>query len=239
MALSMPQAFPEVKVTLKNSFVSQYIWRGQDLYPKRNSATQPSLDANFTKLPGDICLDLNLWGSFANRKGFQDINELDYAVSLSKTFSNNISVSLGETYYDYYNTHRFADSNENWASMTLPLPQEFNFNLFGAYDYPVAEEGPNRGFYGSWGVSRDVPLPKTFITQTDQVLSCSIVNWGSDGPYDLKPSLLYATEFNVATCYNFDKVSVGFGIHYVVNYDKDINNGNHYLWGGLDLAYTF
>ncbi len=238
------QAGPqEVDVTVSNSYVSRYIWRGQDVYSDNDGAYQPSVDVSLPGFLKGTDVDFNVWGSFPLSKGHETADELDYTLSFSRDLGDLYNLSLGYTYYDYPKANKYSDVQEPWASFTLNkipyLPLDVSFNVFAGYDVAAASGGPEEGWYYSWGLSTDLPLPQSSFTQSGQSLSLGVTNWGEDGVAGLKPSSLYATEISLSTTYAMGKLSITPTLNYTMNYKEEINNGNEELWGGLEVSYAF
>lgn len=233
----------DVEITLSESFVSGYIWRGQDLYADNDPAYQPSINIVLPGFLEGADISFNVWGSFPVNSGHENIEELDYTLSLSRDISEDCNLSFGCTYFDFPNAASASDVNEPWAYFTLNkipgLGPNVAMNIFAAYDFQARSGGPDEGWYYSYGFSTDIPLPKTDLTQTGQAISLGIANWGNDGVADLKPSFLYASELSLATTYKFSGFSITPGLHYAINHSGRINNGKDEFWGVLGLSYTF
>jgi hypothetical protein len=231
----------ETTITFTDTYVSRYIWRGQDLYPDNDAAHQPSVDISFSDILNDIALSLNIWASFPLNKGHQDAEEIDYTLTLSKNLTETLNTSFGYTYFDFPNTASQADVQEPWISFTLSKIPIFNYeislNLFAGYDFKTTSGGPDEGWYYSWGVSIEIPLES--ILTKKQSLILDITNWGNDGVADLKPSSLYATELSLSTSYNLGKFTITPSLHYTINYEDEINSGDEELWGGIEFSYVF
>ncbi len=233
----------EVDVTVTNSYVSRYIWRGQDVYADNDGAYQPSVDISLPGFLKGTDVDFNVWGSFPLNKGHELADELDYTLSFSRDLGRMYNLSLGYTYYDYPKANKYSDVQEPWVSFTLNripyLPLDVSFNVFAGYDFSAASGGPEEGWYYSWGLSTELPLPESSLTQKGQSLSLGITNWGEDGVGGLKPSSLYAVEISISTSYSAGKFSITPTLDYTINCEDKINNGDDELWGGLEISYTF
>lgn len=234
----------EVEISAGETFVTRYIWRGQDLYGDNDAAHQPYLDFLLPEFILGADLDINFWGSFALSEGHEDGEEFDYTVSLSRTLLEVLDTSVGFTYFDFPNSGSTTDVAEPWISLTLnniipDFPIEIAANVFAGYDFQATSGGPEEGWYYSWGFDTEVPLSKCVLTQEDQALALGIVNWGNDGVAGLKPSVLYATEFSASTSYSLGKFSISPGLHYVVNHEDKINSGDNEFWAGIDISYAF
>ncbi len=234
----------EVNISVSQVFVSRYIWRGQDLYAQNDAAYQPSIDISAPGFLFGTDVGLNIWGSFPLSDGHEDGEELDYTLSFSKDFFDGlVSISEGYTYFDYPNTSDTADVSEPWVNITLneipKLPIPISMSVFMGYDFAAASGGPDEGWYYSWGFAGDIDLPEWEIFQEDQVVSCSITNWGNDGVADLKPSTLYATDFSFSTSYAFGDISVSPSLNYTMNHEEAINSGDSEIWTGIEISYVF
>jgi len=233
----------KVDVTLSSSVVSRYIWRGQDLYANNDGAYQPSVDVVVEDIFSDVDLGFNVWGSFPLNKGHEDLEELDYTMSLSKDLTDSISLSLGYTYFDYPNTGKTADVQEPWMSLgfgKIPgLGIDITPSIFLGYDMEAASGGIDAGWYYSFGFDTELPFPQCALFKQGQTLAISVVNWGNDGVADLKPSFVYATDIGFSTTYDLGQFSVTPSFHYVLNYEDEINSGNDETWAGIEIAYAF
>lgn len=232
-----------VEIAIANSFVSRYIWRGQDLYANNDPAYQPEIDICFPGLLEDTEIAFNIWGSFPMSSGHENAEELDYAISFSRDISEDYNLSFGYTYFDFPNTASTADAQEPWLSFTLnkipQLPIDVAITVFAGYDFKAQSGGPDEGWYYSWGFSTDLPLPEALACGKDQALSLGIVNWGNDGVADLKPCGLYATELSLSTIYLINDFGISPSLNYVINHEDKINSGNEEFWLGVEISYSF
>ncbi|MFC1703193.1 hypothetical protein ACFL1E_00220 [Candidatus Omnitrophota bacterium] len=234
----------EVNITVSETYVSRYVWRGQDLFPDNDGAHQPSIDITAPDLIFGKDVSLNIWGSFATGSGHVDTEELDYTLSFTKDYLDGaVTISEGYTFFHFPNTSRTADVQEPWLSVSLneipKLPIAVSMNVFAGYDFKVDPDGPNEGWYYSWGFGTDIPLPEWEIFQEDQALSVGITNWGNDGVADLKSSALYATDYVLSTSYAFGDMSISPSFNYTANYEDAINAGDDEIWGGVEVSYVF
>lgn len=233
----------EVVVTFTDSYVSRYIWRGQDLYSDNDGAHQPSVDIAFPKLLLGTDVALNVWGSFPISGGHEDGEELDYTLSFSRDISDLFNVSAGFTYFDFPNTGQTADVSEPWLSLTLAklplLPIDVSLSGFIGYDLQATSGGPDEGIYFSWGLDTELPLPQIALFQEGQTLALGVTNWGNDGVADLEPSSLYATELAISTSYDLSGFSISPNLHYTISHEEQINDGNEELWGGIEVSCSF
>lgn len=234
----------EVEVTLTETFVSRYIWRGQDLYSNNDGAHQSSIDITFPKLLSEVDLSLNVWGSFPLNKGHEDAEELDYTITFSRnSLDEQFNISAGYTYFDFPNSSSTADVSEPWLAFSLNkiplLPIDISFSVFAGYDFAAKSGGPDEGWYYSWGFDTELLLPESPLFQAGQALAIGVVNWGNDGVGDLESSGLYATEISFATSYAFSEFVITPSFNYSIGHEESINSGDNELWGGVEFAYSF
>ncbi len=145
-----------------------------------------------------------------------------------------LSVSSGYVYFDYPRLDKNSDINEFWSSLTWS-----KIPYLGGYEFEAASDGPENGWYYSWGLNTKLPLPDWKIFQNEQTVSLDMVNWGNDGVGGLKPSRLYSTEFSITTSYCFKKFTVSPSFYYTVNQEEEINSGSDELWGSISVSYAF
>ena len=243
-AFALQAGEKEVDITLTQSYASRYIWRGQDLFATHDGAYQPSVDVSVPEAFSGIDLGLNVWASIPTNRGHEDAEEVDYTFTLAKdVLDDNFNVALSFIYYDFPNTASTADVSEPGLTITLNkiphLPIDISMFVFAAYDFKARSGGPDEGWYFSWGFDAELDLPNFAIFQDEQTLALGIVNWGNDGVADLDPDTLYATEFSAATSYTFGNFTFTPNLHYALNYNENINDGNDEIWGGLEVSYTF
>ncbi|MFH1363655.1 MAG: hypothetical protein ABIH45_05575 [Candidatus Omnitrophota bacterium] len=234
----------EVLVTLSDSCVSRYVWRGQDLYADNDGAHQSSIDVAFPKFLYGTDFSFNFWGSFPLNGGHEDGEELDYTVTFARDLlDEQFNLSAGFTYFDYPNTSSTADVAEPWFSIVLNkipfLPIDISATVFAGYDFAAKSGGIDEGWYYSFGFGAELPLTALKIFQDGQTLALGVTNWGNDGVVDLEPSSLYATELSVSTSYALGGFSLTPSLYYTINHEEQTNNGDEELWGRIELSHYF
>jgi hypothetical protein len=236
------KAYPAVDIDFSSSYVTRYIWRGQDLFPNNDGAFCPSINLSTDKLLKNTTLDLNIWAALPLSAGHQNAEEIDYTLSLTHNFlQGKITISEGYTYFDYPRINSTSDVQELWTSLSFNNlgNSGISLNLFAGYNFKAESGGPEDGWYYSWGLSKDFLLPKGLRLQPDQSLSLSITNWGTDGAGGLPYSPLYATDLSLSTVFNLKKVTITPSLNYTVNHKDDINSGNEEFWSAIEINYSF
>ena len=93
--------YGDLRATLDVTYVSRYIWRGFDSYPRNHSGIQPSLDVDLF----GSGFGFNVWWSRANGSGFENYEEIDYTVYYGNTFWDSqryqTDYRVGWRYYNY------------------------------------------------------------------------------------------------------------------------------------------
>jgi uncharacterized protein (TIGR02001 family) len=106
-------------------FVSSYVWRGFDLYPKNKPAIQPSITYTF----GKSGFSVNVWYSYilADRDQYKDLEEIDFTFNYDFSLSENVSFSVGMINYSFLWTpgYTFKDGNTQEFYAVLGFPKVF------------------------------------------------------------------------------------------------------------------
>ncbi len=161
-------------VTLDATWVSKYIWHGQDLYDD-HAAFQPSINLDLF----GTGFSANVWSSTACSSGFVRDAELDYSVAYSNIlFGDSLfetDYEVGWVYYDYYNqSSENADSQEidgsfSWPNI-LPLGIVPHYTLSYLYcargDQNPAALLKMEGFLHTFGATYDFNAPKIDLPLT-------------------------------------------------------------------------
>ena len=232
----------EVSVTITESYASRFISQGQDCYPEDDPIWETCLDIEFPGLLYDSDLSFSVWWGYPLKAGNVLGEELDYSVAISRDLKDMLNISAGYTYFDFPKANNNSDSNEFWGSLTLRevplLPLRLSFTLYAAYEFRATVEGPEDGWYYTWGFGRELDLPNWRIFQEDQNLCLNVTNWGTDGIVGLKSSSLYATECSVSTSYGLAGFTITPSFNYVFSHEDAINNEDE-IWGRIDVSYSF
>ncbi|MCH7505050.1 hypothetical protein IID04_05415 [PVC group bacterium] len=231
-------------VTVSNAYVSQYLWRGYDLHTD-NMGYQPSIDLTFPELFYGIDLSLNWWASFPLSKGNETAKEIDYSVTLSRDIIDQINLSAGWIYYDFFvQDSGIADVHEFWGSLTWTLPLDISTTISTTgtayYDFPHEESGPENGWFFAWSIDLDTPLPDWVVFQEEQTISYGVVIWSTDGVAGTDPAYFYSYDLYAATSYTVGEyVTINPSVHYVLINETSINTEDDEFWTGVTLDVAF
>jgi hypothetical protein len=106
------EARKELGISMDVTWVSKYIWRGQDIYDD-HAAFQPSINFDLY----GTGFSANVWTSYAGSSGFRDIEENDYSITYSATVfegeKSQTDYAITWLYYDVYDAPtRDSDSQD-------------------------------------------------------------------------------------------------------------------------------
>jgi uncharacterized protein (TIGR02001 family) len=114
-------------------FVSSFVWRGMDLYPKNKPALQPSITYTF----GDSGISISMFASYTltDRNELRELEEIDFTFNYDFQISENISFSVGMTNYGWYYIpdYTFKDGNTQEFYAILGFPRFFLGPSFSVY----------------------------------------------------------------------------------------------------------
>jgi len=232
----------EIEFSLTESFASRHICEAQDSFPEDDPVWETSLDATLNDVFQDSDLSLGIWWGYPLESGNVAAEEIDYTIALSHTVADRLDLSFGYSYGDFPKANRDSDFNKFYATLALDeipnLPIKVAPHMYLAYQFEAAAEGPEDGWYLSWGFTTGLSLPVWKIFQKDQGIYMDITNWGTDGVASINPNFLYATEYSLSTDYNFSAFTITPSFHYLASYDEDINSEDE-VWGRIDIHYAF
>ncbi len=220
------------------TYVTRYIWRGQDLLPNNDGAIQPSLTLG---LPGS--LSLNMWGSYGiggpNEK--DELDELDFTLSYSGSITKYIEYTFGHTYYTFH-TAGPDESQETFAGVSFKTFLNPAFTLYGDWGSDVS-----RGYYLLASASHDFSLGWG-IKNVAPALTLSVSAGYSDGQWSMEPDLsdlniglalpikagVFTIKPLVTYTYVPDKASVYSG-----ESSPPKPNVSDEIWGGVAFEFGF
>lgn len=223
---SIPVAFAgtdenELGISLDATWVSKYIWRGQDIYDD-HAAFQPSINVDLY----GTGFSVNVWTSYAGSGGYRNLEENDYSVTYGATAfegaCSQTDYAISWLYYDVYDgPTRDSDSQELILDLSWPellggkiVPVYQLAYYYAAHGEGVIAAAQIEGFSHLFGFSCEVPSleiidnPLTFswdITYNDGQGSStydhdwSHMTWAVSTSFDdvfgatLTPALYYQT----------------------------------------------
>lgn len=154
-------------------FVSSFVWRGMDLYPKNKPALQPSI----TYTCGDSGFSINMFASYTltDRNELRELEEIDFTFNYDFQISENISLSVGMTNYGWYYIpdYTFKEGNTQEFYAILGFPRVFlgpSFSVY--YDINLGD-----GLYASFSVGHAFKLSKKVNMEIGASLGYNRKQW--------------------------------------------------------------
>lgn len=238
-AITMPSLAEEtsdgLEYELTLDFVSQYIWRGQQLTD--GYTFQPGfsiISGNFTA---------NIWGSMdmASVNGTEyEFTEVDYTLDYSDQLTDGIGYSIGVIYYDFPSTD-LAATTELYFGLSFDAPLSPSITVYQDIDevngtYANLSVGHSFGEIGTLG--EDMPIGMEFgasLGYGDSSYNGDYWTVSDAGLNDLVLSLSFPIELK-------DGWAFSASVNYVTIMDDDISDtlaDEDYVYTGFGLAKSF
>jgi hypothetical protein len=154
-------------------FVSSFVWRGMDQYPKNKPALQPSITYTF----GDSGISINLWASYVltNRDEYKEFDELDFTFNYDFHISENVILSAGIINYGYYYIPHYTCKAGNTQEfyVILGFPRFFlgpSFSVY--YDINLGD-----GLYGLFSLGHTLKLSGKINMEINASLGYNRKQW--------------------------------------------------------------
>jgi hypothetical protein len=243
-ATTFAQAQGELTGTVDVTFLSQYIWRGFEMYGEK-SAIQPSLDLDLY----DTGLGLNVLMLRANSSGYEASEEMRYTLSYGnslyeyETYATDYQV--GWTYYDFPHVSSDNDMQEYFA--TLSWPEIFPEGVVPSYtvikmsaaqsNSPVSEIG---GWLHILGLGYDLPVESLLPDIPEQILHLSVAMVYNDsaGAAGVDSDWSH-TVFGVSTDFDLgNDCTLRPGVYYQSSWEDTVNPSDE-LWATVGVSYAF
>jgi uncharacterized protein (TIGR02001 family) len=226
-------------IQLDATWVSKYIWHGQDLYDD-HAAFQPSISFDLF----GTGFSTGVWASSACSSGFVNSEELDYWAAYGNSlfgdrrFKTDYEVKW--LYYDYFRqSSDKADSQE--LDLSLSWPDIFSFGIVPNYtlSYLYAAQGhcpaadlKMEGFTHTFGFTYDFNVPKADLPLT---FSWDITY--NDGQCDVDHDWSHIT-WGLSSYIKFGPGGFTPAIYYQTSMDKSVNEEDEF-WCSFSYTLNF
>jgi len=243
-ATTFAQAQEELTGTVDVTFLSQYIWRGFEMYGEK-SAIRPSIDLDLY----GTGLGLNVTYYRANSSGYESSQELDFTLSYSnslyeyETYATDYEV--GWIYYDFPRVSSDNDMQEYFA--TLSWPEMFPEGIVPSYtaikmsaaqsNSPVSEIS---GWLHILGLGYDLPVEGLLPDIPEQILHLSAAMVYNDGAgaagvdSDWSHAVLgVSTDFDLG-----NDCTLTPGLYYQSSWEDTVNTSDEF-WATVGVSYAF
>jgi len=236
----------ELSGTVDVTWLSQYIWRGFELYGNQ-SAIQPSIDLDLY----GTGLGLNVLWSRANTSGYEVSEELDFTLSYGnslyeyETYATDYEV--GWTYYEYpHISSDVADMQEFYATLSWPeiypegiVPSYTVVKMWASQELSASRD--ISGLLHILGLGYDLPVEGLLPDIPEQILNLSAAIVYNDGvsiglPVDHDWS---HAVFGVSTGFDLgNDCTFRPGVYYQSSMDDSVNPSDEF-WCSLGVSYAF
>jgi len=238
---ALQQSPDKLGIELDATWVSKYIWRGQDLYDD-HAAFQPSVNLDLF----GTGFSVNVWGSSACGGGFVDSDELDYSVAYGNSLFSDTAFQtdykIGWLYYDYYRlSSKKADSQEFDFSFEWPNALPFGLTPTYMLSYLYAAKGSSpaadlemEGYTHTLGFFYDFKVPQTELPVT---FSWDITYNDGQGGRDVDHDWSHIM-WGLSTSLDIGPGRFTPAIYYQTSMDDSINDENE-LWTSISYTLSF
>jgi hypothetical protein len=225
-------------IELDATWVSKYIWHGQDLYDD-HAAFQPSINFELYQTGFSV----NVWGSTACSSGFVQSDEFDYSVAYQNEIFNDTPIKTDfEIRWLYYDYHRISSDEADCQELDLSLcwPEALPFGLTPTYIitylYAAKECSPAsslemEGFTHTLGFTYDCNVPQTELPLT---FSWDITYNDGQGGSDIDHDWSHIT-WGLSSGIDFGPGSFTPAAYYQTSMEESVNNEDEF-W--VSLSYT-
>ncbi len=243
----------ELSGTVDLTYLTQYIWRGYELYGNQ-SAIQPSIDLDLY----GTGLGLNVLWSRANSSGYEIQEELDLTLSYSnslyeyETYAMNYTVGWKYYYFPdgpapqawlWPGESDCLDYQEMFATLSWPemcaegvVPSYTLIKMWPAKENSFVSDVS--GWLHVLGISYDLPVEGLLPDTPEQILHLSLVTVYNDGVFDSDSEWSHAV-FGVSTDFDLGgDCTLTPGVYYQSSWEDDVN-GSDEFWASVGLSYAF
>jgi hypothetical protein len=246
-ATTFAQAQDGLTGTVDVTYLSQYIWRGFEMYGNQ-SAIQPSIDLDLY----GTGLGLNVLWSRANSSGYESEEELrlnlSYGNSLYEYETYATNYKVGWTYY-YFPDGPWApgaissDYEEMYA--TLSWPEIFPEGVVPSYTVIkmwASKGGSPASAVSGWlhilGLGYDLPIEGLLPDTPEQILHLSAAMVYNDGVFGVDRDWSHAV-FGVSTDFDLgNDCTLRPGLYYQSSWESDVNPSDEF-WASVGVSYAF
>jgi len=235
----------ELSGTVDLTFLSQYIWRGLEIYGAK-SAIQPSIDLDLY----GTGLGLNVLWTRANSSGYEVGERLDFTLSYGNTIFENETYAtdykIGWVNYEFpHVSSDLGDMQEMFATFSLPeicpegvVPSYTVLKMWASQSLSLNREVS--GWLHILGLDYDLPIEGLLPETPEQILHLSAAMVYNDG------ALLGGVDhdwshavFGVSTDFDLGyDCTLRPGVYYQSSWDDSVNPSDEF-WCSVGVSYAF
>jgi len=237
----------ELSGTVDVTYLSQYIWRGFELYGNQ-SAIQPSIDLDLY----GTGLGLKVLWSRANSSGYEADEELDFTLYYGNTLYENetyaTNYKVGWKYYYFPDGPWQAgavsnDLQEMFATLSWPeicpegvVPSYTVIKMWAAKENSPAAD--ISGWLHVLGLGYDLTLEGLLPETPEQILHLSAEMWYNDGVMGVDRDWSHAV-FGLSTDFDLGHdCTLRPGVYYQSSMEDDVNKSDEF-WCSVGVSYAF
>jgi len=246
-ATTFVQAQDELTGTVDITYLSQYIWRGFEMYGSQ-SAIQPSLDLDLY----GTGLGLSVFWSRANSSGYELWEELDltlyYGNSLYEYETYATDYTVGWMYYYFPDG---PDEDETVSDdlqeffVTLSWPEICPEGVVPSYTvikmWASKSNSPSAvvsGWLHVLGLGYDLPVEGLLPDTPEQILHLSAAMVYNDEVFNSESDWSHAV-FGVSTGFDLgNDCTLTPGVYYQSSWEDSVNTSDE-LWCSVGVSYAF
>ena len=240
----------ELSGTVDVTFLSQYIWRGFEMYGGNMSAIQPSIDLDLY----GTGLGLKVLWSRANSSGYEADEELRYTLTYDNSLFENetyaTNYQVGWTYYDFPHVSSDHDMQEYFATLSWPeicpegiVPSYTIIKMSAAQSNSPLNSG-RFSELGGWlhvlGLGYDLTLEGLLPETPEQILHLSAEMWynGGAAAAGVDHDWSHAV-FGVSTDFDLGyECTLRPGVYYQSSWEDTVNRSDEF-WCSVGVSYAF
>lgn len=231
----------ELSINLDFTYASKYMWHGFDTF-ENDGALHPSVEFGYKEFYAGV------WGAWPDSSGFEDLTEIDFYLGYERSFFEEekyaLTVGLLYTYFSFPKINSQADGQEIALSVSLdnllpigPSVLVPSYTVFYEWDGVQNEDAIDNGYYHTFALGYDVPVPALLPDQEEQAISLlADVTYG-DGPYETASGLLYAT-VGVSTTFEWNNFYLTPAVYYQFSFEDSVNDEDD-LYTLISVGYSF
>jgi hypothetical protein len=230
-------------VTFTMAGVSEYIWRGFDMFDDR-AAAQPSIDVDWY----GTGISTAVWSAIPTKEHFGDLQEMRYVVAYTDwLWGDTLHVTkytINWVYYDFVSmpsTQRDAQEigvQFSWPQAYMVQDNRFVPSYYVGKLWPAKSNAVNRDS-GGWihilGLDYEFWLFGVGVEKQVACLSAELVY--NDGMLGADHNWSDAV-FGVGTTWREGPLTVKPELKYQISLEDTVNDEDE-LWGGVSVSYRF
>ncbi len=233
----------DLDITLDFTYATKYMWHGYDVFDG-NGSFQPSIDFAY------MGFYTGVWAAYPDTSGYEDLTEVDLYLGYGYTFFEEeqyaLDTSITYTYFAFPKASHKADLDAQEIALSTSMPNLIplgpsslvpSYTMYYLWD-GVQGETPNfDGFYHTFGLSYDIPIPALIPEQEEQAISLMWDITYNDGPFDTDSDWSYST-VGASTTFEWNNIYFTPGVYYQIELNDMVNDEDDF-YAMFSVGYAF